>query len=161
MPYPRGNHRDTRRATRARPRHRAGRTDRVVPVRRDVALIVRRYLASTGRPLGATGPLFLSRDPAHRRDNQRLSPRAVGFLLAELLDRANIEGKRISPHSCRHTYAIRALRSGASTVTVQKLLGHASAVTTQRYLDHLETSELRSAVPVPPLPPAPPASRSS
>lgn len=131
--------------------HGKGRKDRVVPIRRDVARIVRRYLATTGRTLGVSGPLFLSVDRAHRRDDDRLSPRAIGYLLAELLDRAGVDGKRISPHSCRHTYAIRALRGGASTTTVQKLLGHASPTTTQRYLDHLETAELRSAVPDLPL----------
>lgn len=127
--------------------HGKGRKDRVVPLRRDVARIVRRYLASSGRALGDIGPLFLSGDRAQRRDDGRLSTRAIGYLLADLLDHAGVDGKRISPHSCRHTYAIRALRGGASTVTVQKLLGHSSPATTQRYLDHLETSELRSSVP--------------
>jgi site-specific recombinase XerD len=32
-------------------------------------------------------------------------------------------------------------------MAVAKLLGHASVVTTQRYLDHLETAELRTAIP--------------
>ncbi len=124
-----------------------GRKERVVPLRRDVARIVRRYLSTSGRTLGDTGPLLLSDDRAGRSVDGRLSTRAVGYLLARLVAAAGIDGKRISPHSTRHTYAIRALRAGASAITVQKLLGHASVTTTQRYLDHLETAELRSAVP--------------
>lgn len=124
-----------------------GRKERVVPLRRDVARIIRRYLASSNRALSGTGPLFLSGDPARRTSDGRLSTRAVGYLVSLLVTAAGVDGKRISPHSTRHTYAIRALRAGASAITVQKLLGHASVATTQRYLDHLETSELRSAVP--------------
>lgn len=118
-----------------------------MPLRRDVARIIRRYIGSSGRELGGRGPLFLSDDPAHRTDDRRLSTRAVGFLVERLVAAAGIEGKRISPHSTRHTFAIRALRAGASAITVQKLLGHASVATTQRYLDHLETAELRASVP--------------
>lgn len=124
-----------------------GRKERVVPLRRDVARIVRRYLASSGRRLGGSGPMLLSDDRAHRSSDRRLSTRAVGFLVERLVAAAGVDGKRISPHSTRHTYAIRAIRAGASAITVQKLLGHASVATTQRYLDHLETAELRDAVP--------------
>jgi integrase/recombinase XerD len=68
-------------------------------------------------------------------------------LIQRLCEPAGIEAKRISPHSVRHTFAIRALRAGASPVAAQKLLGHASLSTTSRYLDHLELGELREAVP--------------
>jgi site-specific recombinase XerD len=128
-----------------------GRKDRVVPIRGDVARLLRSYLAASDRTLDAAGPLFLSGDRAKRNRDRRLSVRAIGYLVDRLCDQAGIQAKRISPHSCRHTYAIRALRSGASIVSVQKLLGHASLATTQRYVDHLETAELRAAVPDLPL----------
>ena len=124
-----------------------GRRDRIVPIRAEVAKIVRRYLSKSGRRLGSPGPLFLSEDPAKRRADRRMSTRAVGYLLGRMCKRAGVEAKRISPHSCRHSYAIRALRGGASVPSVQKLLGHANAATTSWYLDHLELDELRTAVP--------------
>ncbi len=68
-----------------------------------------------------------------------------------LVAAAGIAAKQISPHSLRHTYALRALRHGGNVVAVSKLLGHASIATTQRYLDHLQLSELRRAVPYLPL----------
>jgi site-specific recombinase XerD len=80
----------------------------------------------------------------------RLSTRAVGYLVRRALEKAGLAAKAISPHSLRHTYAIRALRAGGNVIAVQKLLGHASVATTQRYLDHLALGELRAAVP--PLP---------
>jgi integrase/recombinase XerC len=67
--------------------------------------------------------------------------------VAKLVETAGIAAKQISPHSLRHTYALRAPRHGGNVVAVSKLLGHASIATTQRYLDHLQLSELRRAVP--------------
>lgn len=65
-----------------------------------------------------------------------------------------MDAKRSSPHSLRHTFALRSLRQKRDVIAVQKLLGHASVATTQRYLDHLGLAELRAAVPTLPLPAA-------
>lgn len=56
-------------------------------------------------------------------------------------------GKVLSPHACRHTFALRALRGGADVVAVSKILGHAQVTTTQIYLNHLGLEDLRKAVP--------------
>ena len=128
--------------------HGKGRKDCTVPVRGDVARLVRAYLQETGRRLGDGGPLFRSHDRGVGvRDRQRLSTRAVGYLVERATAAAGIEAKRISPHSMRHTYALRTLRAGGNVVAVSKLLGHASVATTQKYVDHLALSELRAAVP--------------
>jgi integrase/recombinase XerC len=125
-----------------------GRKDRAVPIRAEVTVYLRRYLAATARRLGGTGPLFTAEDRgAAHRGPRRLSSRAVGDLVEKYRKAAGIEdGKQISPHALRHTYALRALRAGANVVAVSKLLGHASISTTQRYVDHLAVSELRAAV---------------
>lgn len=129
-----------------------GRRDRQVPVQPEVSRLLLTYLAETGRRLGDPGPLFRSHDRgSHVRDRARLSTRAVGYLVRRALEKAGLAAKAISPHSLRHTYAIRALRAGGNVIAVQKLLGHASVATTQRYLDHLGLGELRAAVPPLPL----------
>jgi len=64
------------------------------------------------------------------------------------------DAKKISPHSLRHGYALRALRQGAKVPALQKLLGHASVATTSLYVDHLDLAELRAAVPTLPGKPA-------
>jgi site-specific recombinase XerD len=126
-----------------------GRKDRIVPLRSEVTELLRAYLAETGRALGQFGPLFRSHDRgAALRARRRLTARAVGYVVHEAAHRAGIAAKAISPHSLRHTMAIRSLRGGASVVAVSKVLGHASIATTQRYLDHLELGELRLALPV-------------
>lgn len=125
-----------------------GRKDRVVPIQPEVAGVIRTYLASTGRMLGDIGPLFRAHDrAAHRLARGRLTPRAIADVVGKYARAAAINAKHVSPHTMRHTYAIRALRAGSNIVAVSKLLGHASITTTQRYLDHLELGELRAAVP--------------
>ncbi len=129
-----------------------GRKDRSVPVQDDVARYLRTYLADTRRHLGYVGPLFLAHDRAVRgREGKRLSVRAVGYRVQRLVEAAGIVAKQISPHSLRHTYALRALKQGGNVIAVSKLLGHASIATTQRYLDHLGLAELRAVVPLLPL----------
>ena len=67
-----------------------------------------------------------------------MSPRALGYLVQRYLAPAGIEGKHVSPHASRHTFALRAL------------LGHAQVATTQVYLDHLDNlamEDLRAALP--------------
>jgi site-specific recombinase XerD len=127
-----------------------GRKDRIVPVQPDVATLIRSYLADTGRRLGQSGPLFRAHDRGSERriGATRLATRSVGYLVERLCARAGVEAKHISPHSLRHTMAIRALRGGASIVALSKVLGHSQITTTQRYTDHLETAELRAAMPL-------------
>ncbi len=109
-----------------------GRRDRTVPVGRDVVRLIRAYLKETGRTIRSVGPIFLTHDNgADTRAKRRLSARSIGIMLTRIVRRAGIDGKRISPHSLRHSFAIRALRHGGNVVAVSKLLGHASIATTQ------------------------------
>ncbi len=125
-----------------------GRKDRVVPIRTEVDQLLRAYLVDTHRFLGEEGPLFLAKDRgAASRNEPGLSTRSMGRMVTELARGAGIAARRVTPHSLRHSYAIRCLRAGGNVVTVGKLLGHASIATTQRYVDHLAVSELRAAVP--------------
>jgi site-specific recombinase XerD len=125
-----------------------GRKDRIVPIRPEVDALLRRYLVESGRHLGDEGRLFLASDRgAASRTTVGVTTRTLSRLVTELAETAGISAKRVTPHSLRHTYAIRCLRAGGNVVAVAKLLGHSTIATTQRYVDHLATSELRSSVP--------------
>ena len=126
-----------------------GRRSRVVPIQPDLANLIRTFLCSTNRTLADDGPIFRAHDfYAARRPRQRLTSRSVGHVVARSAARAGIHAKRVTPHSLRHSFAIRALRHHGNVMAVSKLLGHRSVATTQRYLDHLAVAELRDAVPL-------------
>ena len=72
----------------------------------------------------------------------RLTPRSIQRIIKKHSIRAGIVGKKISPHSLRHSYATDLLRNGADIRSVQAMLGHASVTTTQIYT-HVTDKQLR------------------
>jgi integrase/recombinase XerD len=106
-----------------------GDKERVVPIGRQAAEALRRYLAR-GRP-------FLDR--RHRPElflNAKGGPltRAGAFLiLRRLAARAGLEPERVHPHLLRHSFATHLLENGADLRSVQEMLGHADLSTTELY----------------------------
>jgi site-specific recombinase XerD len=117
-----------------------GRKDRVLPVPSDLMVKVTRYVG-TDREAENDQPWVF----ASRQGDGRLTNRRIQQIVDECVTGAGLV-RDISPHSLRHTCAVRLLRKGASVVEVQKILGHASIRTTQRYLDHISLEELREVL---------------
>lgn len=72
----------------------------------------------------------------------RLTPRSVQRIIKKYAVTAGIIGKKVSPHSLRHSFATDLLRNGADIRSVQAMLGHASVTTTQIYT-HVTDKQLR------------------
>jgi integrase/recombinase XerD len=106
-----------------------GSKERVVPIGRQAAQALRRYLAK-GRP-------FL--DTRHRPElflNAKgggLTRAGAFLILRRLAAIAGLEPERVHPHLLRHSFATHLLEGGADLRSVQEMLGHADLATTELY----------------------------
>jgi integrase/recombinase XerD len=109
-----------------------GRKERICPLWPQTAEMFREFLAErAGEPL-VSDPLFRNRDGA------MLSRFGVRYILRKhcasaQAARPTLAGKRLHPHSMRHSTAVHLLRAGVDLFTISQWLGHASVTTTNRY----------------------------
>ena len=108
-----------------------GRKERVTPLTRQVAAVVRAWLRE--HPGDPPAPLFPTRDGRH------LSADAVQWLVAKHAAAAaqrckSLQAKTVTPHTLRHSAAMALLQSGVDPVTIALWLGHESPRSTQPYL---------------------------
>jgi integrase/recombinase XerC len=75
------------------------------------------------------------------RNGGAISVPGVRWIIARYAERSGL-GKRIHPHSLRHSFATHLVNSGCDVRVVQELLGHASLSTTQRYT-HVDIERLK------------------
>ncbi len=117
-----------------------GNKERVVPVGREAAEAVRRYLARGRQHL----------DRRHRPElflNARggaLSRSGAFLILRGLAEKAGLEPGRVHPHLLRHSFATHLLEGGADLRSVQEMLGHADLGTTELYT-HVSDRRRREA----------------
>ena len=116
-----------------------GSKERVVPLGAEAQTWARRYLASA-RPVLARGQsssaLFLN------RFGRPLTRQGFWKLLRTYARAAGI-GRRVTPHTLRHSFATHLLERGADLRAVQMMLGHADISTTQIYT-HVSRSHLKA-----------------
>jgi integrase/recombinase XerD len=109
-----------------------GRKQRVVPLWKSTAQCVREWMALEDR--GPESPLFPN------RGGRPLSRSGVEVRLRSAVRTASgrcpsLRGKRISPHTLRHTTAMHLLQSGVDITVIALWLGHESLETTHQYVE--------------------------
>ncbi len=106
-----------------------GGKERIVPLGQTAYEQVKRY-AEGARPLLLKGRhndrLFLNRSGAG------LTRQGFWKIVKKYAERANL-GKKVHPHTFRHSFATHLLEGGADLRSVQIMLGHADISTTQIY----------------------------
>jgi integrase/recombinase XerD len=118
--------------------HGKGNKERIVPLGRQAAAAVKRYLRA-GRP-----ELVGSRPVSRLFVNFRGGPLTRQGLYKVIQRHAADVGLagRMSPHTLRHSFATHLLSGGCDLRSVQEMLGHADVSTTQLYT-HLSGERIR------------------
>jgi integrase/recombinase XerD len=119
-------------------RHGKGDKRREVPIRRDLAQLLRLHIGSR-----QAGPLFASRQQGSGPTPHVLTRQRVGQIVREVANAAGIS-KRVYRHLLRHTVATRLLALGMDITDLQRFLGHESIATTRLYAETTAATLQRS-----------------
>ena len=80
---------------------------------------------------------FLSKNGKH------LTPEAVSKFMKKAAKEVGVNPLvRVSPHTCRHTFAHQELKNGLDLYSLSRLLGHESVSITQRYLEAIRDEQV-------------------
>ena len=118
-----------------------GRKERVVPKNAAVGKFLYKYL-------NARAKYFTTRDCEEEylflsKNGKRLTHEGIGVFMKEAADAVGVSPKvRVSPHTCRHTFAHQQLKNGLDLYSLSRLLGHESVAITQRYLESIEDTQI-------------------
>ncbi len=110
-----------------------GKKERIVPIGSYALKALIEYIEK--RPNKKEKNVFLN------KYGKPLTERSVERIIDKYSKKAGI-GKKITPHTFRHTFATHMLDRGADLRTVQELLGHERITTTQIYT-HLTVEKLK------------------
>ena len=118
-----------------------GRKERVVPKNPAVGKLLYKYL-------NAREKFFMARNCEEEyvflsKNGKRLNDQAISKFMKEAADAVGVSPKvRVSPHTCRHTFAHQQLKNGLDLYSLSRLLGHESVSITQRYLEAIEDTQI-------------------
>lgn len=112
--------------------HGKGRKERVVPLWPQTARLLRRWCCSNR--IGLEQPIFIN------RSGERLSRDGVALRLSLAVRAAtaqcpSLAGRKVTPHTLRHTCAMHLLQAGVALEVIALWLGHEKPITTHLYVE--------------------------
>ena len=116
-----------------------GGKERIIPFGREASFWLKKYLKSSR---GLFPRANLSLHLFVNKRGQRLTRQRLWELTKNHARRVGM-GKKLSPHTLRHSFATHLLQGGADLRSVQEMLGHADISTTQVYT-HVDRARLKS-----------------
>ena len=117
-----------------------GRKERVVPKNPLVSKTLIKYMSAREqyfRCRHAEEYVFLS------KNGKRLTGQAVNKFMKDCAKAVGVRSTvRVSPHTCRHTFAQQQIKNGLDLYSLSRLLGHENVSITQRYLESINDSQI-------------------
>jgi integrase/recombinase XerD len=112
--------------------HGKGRKDRITPLETQTATALRDWLAH--RDPAPTAPVFTAQGTHRRMTNDAVAQRIEIHTVRAAETCPTLTGRPVTPHTLRHTCAMRMLAAGIDLTTIALWLGHESPESTRPYL---------------------------
>jgi site-specific recombinase XerD len=107
-----------------------GNKERLIPIGKQVQRCLWRYINRyRPEPVANCDLLFLT------QEGRPLTKDRVEKIMTYYGRKAGLKGVRCSPHTLRHTVAVKFLRNGGDVFSLQRMLGHASLEMTRKYCE--------------------------
>lgn len=120
--------------------HGKGNKERLVPVSAYLAKALMQYQMVREAYFEAKLPeryLFVS------KNGRKLTQEAITKVLKKAAAGVGVNcNVRVSPHTCRHTFAHLQLKNGLDLYSLSRLMGHESVAITQRYLEGIKDDQV-------------------
>lgn len=120
--------------------HGKGAKERMVPVSPYLAKALMQYQMTKESYFDGKLPegyLFVS------QTGRKLTAEAITKTLKKAAAAVGVHNQvRVSPHTCRHTFAHLQLKNGIDLYTLSRLMGHENVAITQRYLEGIRDDEM-------------------
>lgn len=121
--------------------HGKGNKERMVPVSPYLGKLLLRYRS-------AYDGYFSDRLPPAKlvfvsKNGKQLTEEAVTKFMKAAAEAVGVNSEvRVSPHTCRHTFAHLQLKNGLDLYSLSRLMGHENIAITQRYLEGIRNDEV-------------------
>lgn len=129
-------------------RHKTMNTDSgnelVIPIRKEVKEVILRHGNKTLNPKDYVFPILsIGLTPSQVKYRVKDFTKRINKGLKKVQEKLNLE-IRLTTYTARHTFAMMALRKGASKEFIQEALGHALPATTESYLSGFDIDAKRA-----------------
>ncbi len=115
--------------------HGKGAKDRYVPIGRSTIKCLWNYIKKRAViDVNTNSYLFLT------QRGTTLSARGVQIIFRNLKKKLNLDGRKLSPHLLRHSFALAYIENGGDPFSLQRILGHTDQSTTSKYVNMARTN---------------------